>query len=1335
MNVYLKTVAWQVAMALVCFLAIAGVVRADQALSPAFYLPFDGTAETPDGQEPTQMRGLKFVPGIKGQAVYIGGHGQHNYAKAPLLEYDAENLFDSPSGTVMFWVSPSWDGRYQNVKQYPSPWYTFLSTMGGQADGGDFTSKKISPKNDYQRLTVFMYAWLRADMKQGPSAKGKILTMTRGCRVDWLKNDWWHIAITWDASGWLKLYVNGVASKFGNNYSSNPNAQKGAFALGDTQKMYVGGRSRVWTDSHRANSAIDELKIFSQALSDEQVWHTYRQVKPLDVVLDQRFIRADEKQTLTMEISPASSTSHGPDRAWKVNAPAQMNLAVRLTRDSDQTVVVKKTYVVKTDSPQQITLEIPASSAGTYRLTYVLDHGPYHYQKSHLIVIYKQKTTPVATDKPWTLGEPVVQIDTTDPKQPCIEEGKSTIIQSKELGAYRQAGNGKKDRIAYRIAIPDALIGKTTVLRVTWPDDRPRSMGLYMYRDMRGDKTRQHRDRLSGGIQSGNEYPLTHTMRTTEYLFFPWTKEYLFSARTIVSGYPAAVAKIELLPVTSRLPKLKLHPPKGLPQRHLGHMDEDQTFEIMLNFEKEQRFPNPAYSVDVLERLLDYFDYTGQDTLSYPFLRYNYSLNTKVNSNAGASFRTVGWQKLMLDMFARRGKRLIAMINLWSLPQAAKSPGRMEQLRSEGYFLVNRHGKMIRGYKKSMRVNMLNPSARQQFMGELDTILKRYGKHPGLGGIDLWLLPNSTWMLGNMNSGYGNLTVQKFEQDTGIHLQIASDDPARFGKRHDLLTGRYLKRWIKWRSAQNTRFVREVARHVAAAGKDIPFYLTIGIVGKGLRGGIASYEDFDIPRDLLETYSIDIQALKAISGVEVNLMRYPTDSRWFLHWFNGRRSAINELLWNPAKAAVFKSDRGSSTWNYYRYFESFAKSPLPAEFKAYFENADIKAHGRYFLQDYALSLASVDSRTLLAGAQPLGTSGRDSVAREFAKAFLALPAIPFADMPGSRDAVVARYAQTDQGTYLYLTNLTWSSVKASVNTGKDAGEVVDLSSQQVLSVSENQMALSLKTYETRSFRVTGKVKPVLTDIQFPRATVVVFNQQAKSLSDQIAILKKHGAETKHYMKRFRKIRKAINAKAFATAHRLIYSKLMAELPQVRLVAEKGYLGIQKKMIDSGRYNVNCGSDRYWELNDGRLFFPDQIYSEAGSYGYIGTYKQIGRPVRQLKLEDKSNRPLFASEAYDIEHYRFAVKPGKYTVRVYLKIGYMPKASTGNFVLSIDAEGTSLLKTTDIFTLSGGDPNRGNVVQKDNILVKDGFLDLYFKHPAGIDPTARMCNAIEVIPQK
>ena len=215
--------------------------------------------------EPTTARGLTFVPGVTGEAVYVGQHGKGPYEEMPLLEYDAGRHFAGDGGTVMFWVSPDWDGYFTDPIHFDT--YFLFAALGGR-EVPDFTSRDVPPNSGCDRLWLFMWNWLRCDLFEEP---GKPLaSLAWRCRNTWLRGDWWHVAITWQSKGWSKLYVNGV-----------PRATRAHARLSDIQRFHVGSLPRVWTQDYRANAAFDELSIYQRALTDEEIEAEFHRIAPL----------------------------------------------------------------------------------------------------------------------------------------------------------------------------------------------------------------------------------------------------------------------------------------------------------------------------------------------------------------------------------------------------------------------------------------------------------------------------------------------------------------------------------------------------------------------------------------------------------------------------------------------------------------------------------------------------------------------------------------------------------------------------------------------------------------------------------------------------------------------------------------------------------------------------------------------------------------------------------------------------------------------------------------------------------------------------------------------
>jgi hypothetical protein len=153
-----------------------------------------------------------------------------------------------------------------------------------------------------------------------------------------------------------------------------------------------------------------------------------------------------------------------------------------------------------------------------------------------------------------------------------------------------------------------------------------------------------------------------------------------------------------------------------------------------------------------------------------------------------------------------------------------------------------------------------------------------------------------------------------------------------------------------------------------------------------------------------------------------------------------------------------------------------------------------------------------------------------------------------------------------------------------------------------------------------------------------------------------------------------------------------------------------------EMIKHNSYSINCGGSDFYQAKSGQLFFPDRRYV-LGGYGYDGGYQSIDRSIQGLTHCDDPT--LFATEAYTIDAYRFTLKPGKYTVRLCFKVGYMPGARPGVFVQNVDIENKRVLTNYDIFVACGNDFNKAAIPEFKGVEVKDGILDIEFSVPEGI----------------
>ena len=220
-------------------IVMAGSVRAD---APLLYLPFDGdcrAAVSEGATTPTNTVGLQFREGLRGRAVHIAAD----------CRFPAAGCFDPHSGTIGFWLRPSWPGNQ------PTPRCLF-SLYGGDKSGHSWLRNRWNITADAGTLRFALF--------DDASEKPQVLT---GSIAEWQSGQWHHVAVTWDRLGsgrkdaGLMLYVDGRAV----NRVGDVRIDIGA----------VGPLLDIGRDSDQspdyAEADYDEFYIYGRALSEAEI--------------------------------------------------------------------------------------------------------------------------------------------------------------------------------------------------------------------------------------------------------------------------------------------------------------------------------------------------------------------------------------------------------------------------------------------------------------------------------------------------------------------------------------------------------------------------------------------------------------------------------------------------------------------------------------------------------------------------------------------------------------------------------------------------------------------------------------------------------------------------------------------------------------------------------------------------------------------------------------------------------------------------------------------------------------------------------------------------------
>ena len=847
-----------------------------------------------------------------------------------------------------------------------------------------------------------------------------------------------------------------------------------------------------------------------------------------------------------------------------------------------------------------------------------------------------------------------------------------------------------------------------------------------------------NRDRLQSGVSAGNEFPSSNRLVTTRHIFYPGVKKYLFECRTLAANMPAAISRIEVFEIPDGLPPLKVHTPKNIPARSFGFYDEDQTFTNNLNIDAYHA-KSPVYasisrkypvSIPFLtNEMIRYFRYTGMNTAHLPLWRYGHSYfplegQTELDMYPGIGMGSVGY---LINTLRENGIRLIANMNYQNLPELATNYGQVDRdFKKEGLETLDRYGDSINRYLAGLhRGNIAHPEYFNLFASYFEMPLRRYANNPGFGGIEFMMFPCAVWV--SLEYGYDDWTVNKFSKDTGIPV------PADLRKRFPYLTGDKRAEWLKWRSEQVTSFVRKFRAMLDRHNPELKLFLTIPQDTETASGvdNNASQNQLEPVSGNYENLGIDIEQLKAIPRVEITLSRFPTSHRHNFHWGKPESSYYENLYRQnvPSVRPYLTNGVAASVLSGHTYFETYVK-PLDKKYSCYFEDADIKPHGRWYLRELAFAVAAFDAQEYIAGGQPLNTIGRDEESREFAQAFRALPAKPFQTVPGLSDPVVARTLQTPEGTYFYAVNIFHEDVAVELELPNGI-RYKDLSSGQSYTGSR----IELKPFQLRSFLIPdSKIVPrKIRLVQVSPRADEFYRIRLRELETAMQSLEKDGLNVSIEKGVINTISKEFKQKHYAEVYRLSFSRLMNQL----LLKKKNlsFFLRQQKQIADGHYAVNCGSPVFYKAPNGTLYSPDQKFD--GKYGYEGRYSSITRDISGIKGTDLPE--LFKTEAYNLERYRFCIPDGTYKAVLFMKPGFKPNFEEGTYIFTLKINGRPVLEKFDLFKQMKGDFTQSLRIEIPDIKVTNGNLIFAWNHEQKVrtpgSTTICLLNAVEIIKQK
>jgi hypothetical protein len=412
--------------------------------------------------------------------------------------------------------------------------------------------------------------------------------------------------------------------------------------------------------------------------------------------------------------------------------------------------------------------------------------------------------------------------------------------------------------------------------------------------------------------------------------------------------------------------------------------------------------------------------------------------------------------EMLLTMCDREQIRMIPAIRFnASLPKLEEQL-RMSQTVSErmGIHLLGPGGRLWRAQDAAPMVrlagnrmpiyNILDSRVQNAVFEAVVELLERYAEsHESLNGLALQMSYDSFLQLPGPEWGVDDVTVARFEKDTGI--QVDSEDPKdidekidRFTRRAKILCGKHRAAWLAWRAKELHRFHDRLHREIATRTDGGTLYLTGAnlVVGqtwqRRLRGTPTA--QFTIRQAFLEI-GIDPYLYQPTDGP---ILAFPERVGLF-KWSDDRVAAIEMTRMLDATGPIDNSPLRASMFYHVpsalraRSFDEKGLARVSfTRMESQLVPSDFQNRRRF-----AHRLATFDTRVFLDGSR-LMPMGQESSIQDLVATYRSLPDVPFKqwlpkDESQPIQPVVVRFAEYRGRRYYYLVNDSPFTVGVTLN--------------------------------------------------------------------------------------------------------------------------------------------------------------------------------------------------------------------------------------------------------------------------------------------------------------
>ncbi len=1003
---------------------------------PSFYASFDGTldATTTDGVTAASdalSADFAFVEGLKGQAVRLRGKSGIAYALA-------KNV-DARQGTVSFWYKPEWNA--ENARKW-----RFLFAFAAPEE-------ERFARIGSGLIRVWSYD---GNPRADPSdALDGYLTFPPFC-----PGVWHHVAYVWSATN-QAFFVNGRKRNTILNCDLNKSAR-----LFDA--FWIGGQK----NGCAADGLIDEFRLYTHPLSDAEVHSLQAEFDALAIEILTPYVLAGENASVVSRILNRSNRRLSAQ--WQVN-----DLRGEIDLPAHHDAEVKPNLNV---APGKITIRADS---------------PDMFEKT-------ATAWAMSRDNPWTaptdntlemeLLDTVLLQETTPAADRFVSTGAHTFREN--LGMrYLEAGGRRGDRFAVRFRLPPS--GTLFCFEIDYPDDADRIADIIVQpSDARSPASPHHCEsdchsyQLQVGYVTGDkEYHHQHKILTSRRLYWsePDKRDVSMVFSTLRDRMPAAVAAVRLYKVNDGLPEAGVIRPEAVDgwgrTVALYYEDPAMAYDFGIAGSKMPDFE------ELINRVAAYMKYSGQNLLVYPAVWYSGLIGPTYQprpKTTHAENHLSGW----FTKFDAEGLGFMPGINLYTaqnltLPGTLQNTGATNGMLHATCVMALANGgfQLKMSHHASPKANLLHPDTRAAILEYVDRLIEIGKAHPSFKGLDVRLSSHCMLWLGDIQAGYNDYAIDGFMRDTEITVPADRNDPARGKVYAEWLLSHAREEWLDWRCRQVAAFHKEIAARLAAARGDLRFCLTLfppvwrpqaaelfsdpnSTARLNREAGIDPALYADTPNIVISQGARTMQVRRA--------MARPADQPLGDDAFSSR-----DIFYTPEYYAALSQAHLPWIHTHDYYWETSFGDPLregkrvPALESEWFREhhwrvTTMNPPAYHALKQYVLPLRYHDILGMTRGGFLIGTYGTEEFLVPFARAFRALPARLFRDMPQSTGTVKYRSLDDGEKTWFYVVNTADTPASFKVDTNGEA--VTDLLTGACpAELAAGTLDLVLEPYQLRSF--------------------------------------------------------------------------------------------------------------------------------------------------------------------------------------------------------------------------------------------------------------------------